>query len=126
MEREEILARARVYNQQRQAVEKELEKLMASLMELNNSSVTAKELEKGEGLVSIGAGAFVRAALEGNGILMPIGSGYVKEYNAEDARAEIKKRIELTEKAVNRMREELGKIDKEMAKLEGEFKKLEG
>ncbi|MBN2122406.1 prefoldin subunit alpha [Candidatus Micrarchaeota archaeon] len=126
MEREEILARARIYNQQRQAVEKELEKLLASLMELNNSSVTANELGKGEGLVSIGAGAYVRADLEGNGILMPIGSGYVKEYTLEEARGEIGKRVELTEKAVKRMREELGKIDKEMAKLEGEFRKLEG
>lgn len=126
MEREEILARARVYNQQRQAVEKELEKLMSSLMELNNSSVTAKELEKGEGLVSIGAGAFVRADLEGSGILMPIGSGYVKEYKVDEAKTEIEKRVQLTENAVKRMREELGKIDAEMAKLEGEFKKLEG
>jgi prefoldin alpha subunit len=126
MEREEILARARVYTQQKQAVEKELEKLMASLMELNNSSVTAKELSAGEGLVSLGAGAFTRANLEGNVILLPIGSGYVKEYSMDEAKEEIKKRIGLTENAVKRIREELGKIDKELAKLEGEFRKLEG
>jgi prefoldin alpha subunit len=126
MEREEILARARLYNQQRQAVEKELEKLMVSLMELNNSVLTSRGMGKGEGLVPIGGGAFVRADLEGKGVLIPIGSGYVKEYSSKDAKAELEKRIGLTENAVKKMREELGKIDAEMVKLENEFKKLEG
>jgi len=126
MKREEILARARLYNQQRQAVEKELEKLMVSLMELNNSVLTAKGMGKGEGLVPIGGGSFVKAELEGSGVLIPIGSGYVKEYNPKDAGAELSKRIELTENAVKKLREELGKIDAEMGKLEGEFRKLDG
>jgi prefoldin alpha subunit len=126
MEREEILAHARLYNQQRQAVERELEKLMVSLMELNNSVLTAKGMEQGEGLVPIGGGAFVRAGLEGKGVLIPIGSGYVKEYGAKEAKEELEKRIGLTENAVKKLREELSKIDTEMGKLEGEFRKLEG
>lgn len=126
MEREEILARARLYNQQRQAVERELEKLMVSIMELNNSVLTAKGITQGEGLVPVGGGAFVKAELGGSGMLIPIGSGYLKEYGAKEAAAELAKRVELTENAVKKLRDELGKIDAEMAKLEGAYRKLDG
>lgn len=125
MKQEEILATARLYSQQKQAVERELEKLMMSLVELNNSVNTMKDLTDGEGLVPIGGGAFVKASLEGKDAIIPIGAGYMKEYGVKDAISEIDKRIKLTEKAVKRMHEELGKLDKEMVKLEGEFKKLQ-
>ncbi|MBD3397867.1 prefoldin subunit alpha [Candidatus Micrarchaeota archaeon] len=125
MKQEEILANARMYSQQKQAVERELEKLMVSLMELNNSIATIKGLEEREGLVPIGGGAFVKAKLEGEKVLVPIGSGYTKEYSIKDASEEVSKRIELTEKAVKRMRDELSKVDKEMAKLEQEFRKIQ-
>ena len=125
MKQEEILANARLYSQQKQAIEKELEKLMVSLMELNNSILTIKELKASEGLVPIGGGAFVKAKLEGEKVIMPIGSGYSQEYDIKGASAEVSKRIELTEKAVKRMRDELGKVDNEMAKLESEFRKLQ-
>ncbi len=125
MEQEEILATARLYSQQKQAVERELEKLMMSLVELNNSVMTMKDLAAGEGLVPIGGGAFVKANLEGKDAIIPIGAGYMKEYSVKDASSEIDKRVKLTEKAVKKMRDELGKIDKEMIKLEGEFRKLQ-
>ena len=125
MKQEEILATARLYSQQKQAVERELEKLMMSLVELNNSVMTMKGLEAGEGLVPIGGGAFLKANLEGKDAIIPIGAGYMKEYSVKDASAEIGKRVKLTENAIKKMRDELGKIDKEMVKLEGEFRKLQ-
>ena len=125
MKQEEILANARLYSQQKQVLERELEKLMVSLMELNSSILTIKGVEDGEGLVPIGGGAFVKAKLEGKNVIIPIGSGYSQEYDIKGASAEVSKRIELTEKAVKRMKSELGKVDAEMAKLESEFKKLQ-
>ena len=125
MKQEEILANARMYSQQKQAIERELEKLMVSLMELNNSILTIKELKDSEGLVPIGGGAFVKAKLEGEKVIIPIGSGYSQEYTIKGASAEVSKRIELTEKAVKRMRDELGKVDNEMVKLESAFRKLQ-
>lgn len=126
MKQDEILATARLYTQQKQAVERELEKLMVSLMELNNSVLTIKDLKESEGLVPIGGGAFVKASLQGDDVLIPIGSGYMKEYSLKDATAEVTKRMNLTERAVKKMREELTKIEKEMQKLEAEFRKLQG
>ncbi len=124
MKQEEILAHARMYNQQKQAVEKEVEKLSVSLMELKNSVKTVKELEENAGLVPIGGGAFVHADLHKEKIVIPIGSGYAKEYTPEDADKEISKRVELTENALKKMRDELGKIDEQMAQLEKEYRKL--
>lgn len=126
MKQEEILAKARGYTRQRQIVERELEKLMMSLMELNNSILTIKDIEEGEGFVPIGGGALVHAQLKGGKVLVPIGAGYMKEYGIKDANTEVSKRIELTEKAIGKLREELGKIDKEMASLENEYHKLKG
>ena len=125
MNQNEILATARMYNQQKEAVEKELEKLMMSLVELNNSVKTLKELEEGDGLVPIGGGAFVKAKLEKKDAIIPIGAGYMKEYELKDASSEIDKRIKLTENAVKKMRDELVRVDKEMVKLEGEYRKLQ-
>ncbi len=125
MKQEEILAAARLYSQQKQVVERELEKLMMSLMELNNSVLTMKELEDGDGLVPIGGGAFVKATLKGDNVLIPIGAGYMKDYSIKEASGEIGKRVKLTENAIKKMRDELGKIDKEMFTLEGEFRKLQ-
>lgn len=124
MKQEEILAHARMYNQQKQAVEKEVEKLSVSLMELKNSVKTVEELEENAGLVPIGGGAFVHADLHKEKIVIPIGSGYAKEYTPKDADTEISKRIELTENALKKMRDELGKIDEQMAKLEKEYRAL--
>ena len=126
MKQEEILANARLYTQQKQVVERELEKLMVSLMELNNSILTIKGLEGKEGLVPIGGGGFVKAKLEGEKVLIPVGSGYIKEYSISSAEKEVSKRITLTEKAIKRLREEIEKIDAEMGKLEKAYRKLEG
>lgn len=125
MNQQEILATARFYSQQKQAVERELEKLMMSLMELNNSSVTLKELKSGEGLVPIGGGAFIKGNLENESTIIPIGAGYMKEYPIKEATEEVDKRIKLTENAIKKMRDELGKLDREMLKLEGEFRKMQ-
>jgi len=126
MKQEEILANARLYSQQRQLVERELEKLMYSLIELNNSVMTIKDIKPESSLVPIGGGAFVKAKMEGNNVLVPIGAGYHAEYPLKDAGEEIAKRIVLTERAISKLREELGKIDHEMAHLEEEYRKLKG
>lgn len=125
MKQEEVLANARLYSQQKQILERELEKLMVSLMELNSSILTIKGIGDGEGLVPIGGGAFVKATLEGKNVIIPIGSGYSQEYDIKGASTEVSKRIELTEKAVKRMKDELEKVDKEMIKLETEFRKIQ-
>jgi len=125
MNQQEILATARLYSQQKQAVERELEKLMMSLMELNNSVVTLKEVKPGESLVPIGGGAFLKGTLEDKTTVIPIGAGYMKEYPIKEATEEVNKRIKLTENAIKKMRDELGKLDKEMLKLEGEFRKMQ-
>ena len=123
MQQEEILEHAKLYTQQRKLVEREMEKLMYSLMELNNSLATLKEVKTENGLVPIGGGAFLKAKLEGEKTLIPIGAGYMAEYSVKEAGEEVSKRIVLTEKAMGRMREEMDKIDAEMRKLEGEFRK---
>jgi prefoldin alpha subunit len=126
MKQEEILANARLYSQQRQLVERELEKLMYSLIELNNSVTTIRDMKSESGLVPIGGGAFVKAKMEGDKVLVPIGAGYHSEYPLKDAGEEVSRRVVLTERAISKLREEMGKIDHEMSHLEEEYRKLKG
>jgi prefoldin alpha subunit len=118
MEREEIVARARMVGQQRSYVEREVERMMLSMMDLNNSLTTIQNMKDETGLVPIGGGAFIRAKLDPDKVLVPIGAGYISEYGIEEAKAEIDKRIKMTEKAIQSLRGELKKMDDEFMKLE--------
>ncbi|MDD2655097.1 MAG: prefoldin subunit alpha [Candidatus ainarchaeum sp.] len=123
MEREEIVARARMVGQQRNYVEREIERMMLSMMDLNNSLTTIQSMKDETGLVPIGGGAFIRARLDPDNVLVPIGAGYITEFGVEAAKAEIDKRIKMTEKAVQSLRSELKKMDDEFMKLEQLYSK---
>lgn len=121
MNREEIVAKARTIGQQRQLVEREMERLMMSLVDLSNSLKTIKNVGEEEMLVPVGGGAMIKAKLADRNVFVPVGAGYVLEFKAEDAEAEVDKRIKMTEKAVHTLRGELRKLDEEFHKLEHEY-----
>ncbi|HNT60544.1 MAG TPA: prefoldin subunit alpha, partial [Candidatus Bilamarchaeaceae archaeon] len=118
MEREEIVARARMVGQQRNYVEREIERMMMSMLDLNNSLTTIQNMRDETGLVPIGGGAFIRAKLDPDNVLVPIGAGYISEFGVGEAKEEVDKRVKMTEKAIQTLRAELKKIDDEFMKLE--------
>ncbi len=127
MNKEQIVARARTIGQQRQMVEREMERLMMSLVDLSNSLRTIKNMGDEEMLVPVGGGAMVKTKLVDKNVFIPVGAGYALEYGVEDAKTEVDKRIKMTEKAVHTLRAELKKLDDEFHKLEQDYSEsLEG
>lgn len=122
MKKEEIVARARMVGQQRNYIEREVERMMLSLMDLNNSLTTVQNMKDEAGLVPVGGGAFIRAKLDSKKVLIPVGANYLIEFEVEDAKAEIDARMKMTEKAIQGLRAELKKADDEFAKLENAYR----
>lgn len=123
MEKEEIVARARLVGQQRSYIEREVERMMLSMLDLNNSLTTIERMREEQGLVPVGGGAFIKARLEAKKVYIPIGANYIMEYGVEDAKKEIDARMKMTEGAIQNLRNELRKIDEEFARLEKEYRK---
>jgi len=122
MEREEIVARARIVGQQRNYIEREVERMMLSMLDLNNSLTTIEHMRDEHGLVPVGGGAFIKAKLESRKVFMPIGANYIVEYGVDEAKKEIDRRIKMTEGAIQSLRNELKKIDEEFMKLERAYR----
>lgn len=122
MEKEEIVARARIVGQQRNYIEREVERMMLSMLDLNNSLTTIEHMRDEAGLVPVGGGAFIKAKLDAKKVYIPIGANYVVEYGVEDAKNEIDTRMKMTENAIQTMKNEMKKIDEEFARLERAYK----
>lgn len=121
-ERKRLVYEARVYEEQLILLQREIERMMLTLVDLNNAIKTMESLEKGEALVPIGGGALIKSTVISTGLLMPIGGGYAMEMKKEEAIEELKKRTERTEKAIDRLR---GEFDRVSAKMNETSKKLE-
>lgn len=126
MEREEIVARARLVGQQRNYIEREVERMMLSMLDLNNSLTTIEHMRDEHGLVPVGGGAFIRAKLESKKVFIPIGANYVVEYGVDEAKAEIDRRMKMTEGAIQNLKNELKKIDNEFMRLETAYRDTGG
>ena len=122
MEREEIVARARIVGQQRNYVEREVERMMLSMLDLNNSLTTIEHMKDESGLVPVGGGAFIKAKLDAKKVYIPIGANYIVEYGVDEAKTEIDKRMKMTENAIQTMKGEMKKIDEEFMRLEKAYK----
>ena len=125
MEKEEIVARARIVGQQRNYIEREVERMMLSMLDLNNSLTTIQEMKDETGLVPVGGGAFIKAKLEAKKVFIPIGANYVVEYGVEEAKKEIDTRMKMTENAIQSLKNELKKIDDEFGRLEKAYRDTE-
>lgn len=126
MERDEIVARARVVGQQRNYIEREVERMMLSMLDLNNSLTTIEHMKDEAGLVPVGGGAFIKANLDSKKVYIPIGANYVVEYGVEDAKKEIDRRMKMTESAIQAMKGEMRKMDEEFARLEKAYREAGG
>jgi len=124
MEKEEIVARARIVGQQRNYVEREVERMMLSMLDLNNSLTTIQEMKDETGLVPVGGGAFIKAKLEAKKVFIPIGANYVVEYGVAEARTEIDTRMKMTENAIQSLKNELKRIDEEFGRLERAYRDM--
>lgn len=120
-EREKLAYEAAVYREQLNLIQRELDRITLATLDLNNAAKTAESISNGEGMVPIGGGAFVKAKISAEKVIIPIGGGYLAEMETKEATVELKKRIEATEKAIERLNTEftnlVGKFQDTSTKL---------
>lgn len=101
---------AAVYREQLRLIQKEIERISITNIDLVNAAKTTEQLKNGEVLVPIGAGSFISANTHTTKILVPVGANYLLEMEKEHASVEINKRIDATKNAVEKLNDEFNKI----------------
>ncbi len=103
-----------VYREQLRLLQKEIERIHSTTTDLGNASTTAENLKSEDIIVQIGGGSFIRANVYSTKILVPIGASYLVEMEHKDAALEIKKRIDATKNAIEKLNEEFEKIARKL------------
>ncbi len=108
---------ASVYKEQLRLLQGEIDRVMLSLLDLENASRTVENLESKDSIVPIGGGAFIKANIYSTYVIVPIGAGYLVEMDKEVSAIELKKRTESTKKAIEKLKEEFVKISKKIQEI---------
>jgi prefoldin alpha subunit len=118
-----------VYKEQIALIKRESERISLTAVDLANALSTMESLRKEDAeramLVPVGGGTMIKGTMKDARILVPIGSGYIVEMEREKAIAEIKKRIDATKKAVEKLNEEFNKIAGKLREASGQLGKME-
>lgn len=109
-ERQKLSYEVAVYREQLRLLQREMERITLTLLDLKNAEKTASNLKDGSSLVPIGGGAFLNSEINSHTLLVPVGAGYLVQMGREEAARELARRIESTEKALHRLEEEFGGI----------------
>jgi prefoldin alpha subunit len=123
-EQQKLAYETAVYREQLNLLHKEIDRITLAMLDLNNAVRTTEKLVSGDSLVPIGGGAYTRAVVSSNTLLVPIGAGYVVELKREVAGAELKKRVESTEKALQRLNTEVVSISQKFQEANNKLRDI--
>lgn len=115
---------AAVYREQLRLLQREMEKVTLTTIELDNAARTVEKLKIDDAFVPIGGGTFIKANIYSMHVLVPIGADYVVEMDKDAAVLELKKRIESTKKAVEKLKEEFANVSKKLNETGKKLKEL--
>lgn len=101
---------AAVYKEQLRLLQGEMERISLTLMDMESAVRTLENLKTEDSIVQVGGGAFIKANIYSSHVILPIGAGYLVEMERETGAFEMKKRVESTRKAVDRLKEEFTKV----------------
>ncbi|MFH1221511.1 MAG: prefoldin subunit alpha [Candidatus Micrarchaeota archaeon] len=122
---EELYARlayeTRLYKNQLMLLQREIEKITLTTIDLGNATHTVESIHAGDAFVPIGGGSFVKGAVASDRVLLGVGGGYLMEVNKDVAVAKLKQRSSTTREAINRLTQEFTKIS---AKLDASNRQL--
>ncbi|VVC02827.1 Prefoldin subunit alpha [Candidatus Bilamarchaeum dharawalense] len=114
-----------VYREQINLIKRETERVSLTTIDLNNALKTVENMSADRILVPIGGGALVRGQLMQTRVMVPIGAEYLVEMSKEEATEEIRKRIDATKKAVEKLTEEFNKIALKLREASGQLQQLQ-
>jgi len=115
----------KIYRKQLTILQREIERITLTSIDLTNALNTIEGLKKGEALVPIGGGSFAKAQISDVNILVPIGGGYLAEMDKKNAEDRMRNRIEATKTAVQRLSQEFGNISTRLEEVTAQLKELE-
>ena len=99
-----------VYREQISMIKHETERVSLTTIDIANALRTVESMASEKVLIPIGGGALAKGSITETRILMPIGGEYLIEMNKQEAMDELKRRMDATRKAVERLNEEFTKI----------------
>ena len=109
-----LMYERRVYTEQLKLIQKEVDRITLTNLDLINAENTAKKLQANDSLIPVGGGAYIKANVYNTKILLPVGAGYLVDMEAEEAARELRRRVEETRKAVERLTEEFKNISRKL------------
>lgn len=114
-----------IYREQIAMIKRETERISLTTIDLTNALKTVESMGKDEILIPIGGGALAKGAVTDTKVLVPIGAEYMKEMTKEEAITELRRRIDATRKAVEKLNEEFNKIAKKLQEVAGQLQSLQ-
>lgn len=115
----------KIYRKQLTILQREIERITLTSMDMTNGMMTVGALEKREAFIPIGGGTFVKGHITDDRIILSIGGGYLVEMDKKTANEKIKSRIEATKVAVNRLSQEFGGISSKLEEASTQIRELE-
>lgn len=114
-----------VYREQIAMIKRETERVSLTTIDLGNALRTVDSLQAERALIPIGGGALVRGDISQTIVLVPIGAEYLVEMDKAAAGEEMRRRIEATKKAVEKLNEEFNRIASKLREATGQLQRME-
>jgi prefoldin alpha subunit len=114
-----------VYKEQIAMIKRETERISLTTIDLTNALKTVENLNKSRVLIPIGGGAMAKGEITQTTVLVPIGAEYMLDMEKDAAADELKKRIEATRKAVEKLNEEFNKIASKLRDASGQLQRMQ-
>ncbi|MCI0504349.1 prefoldin subunit alpha [Candidatus Micrarchaeota archaeon] len=114
-----------VYREQIAMIKRETERVSLTTIDLGNALRTVESLSAEEALIPIGGGALVRGNISHTRILVPVGAEYLVEMEKDAAGEEMRRRIDATKKAVEKLNEEFNRIAAKLREVTGQLQRME-
>jgi len=115
----------RLYKSQLSLLQKEIEKITLTTMDLNNAVRTVESVNTGEALIPIGGGSFISGETKSTNVLLSVGSGYLIETEKDVALEKLKRRGEMTKGALDQLSKEFTKISAKLDATSKQIKEVE-
>lgn len=114
-----------IYREQIAMIKREAERVSLTTIDLANALRTVEGLGTERVLIPIGGGALVKGAVSETKVLVPLGAEYIVEMEKDEAELELKRRIDATRKAVEKLNEEFSKIAQKVQEVSGQLQQLQ-
>lgn len=114
-----------LYREQLGMLQKEMERISLTTVDLNNALKTVESMQANEILVPVGGGSFLKAKVSEMKVIMPIGAQYLREMERSEALDELRRRQEATKNAITKLEQEFRNIAAKFQQVSTELKDME-